>query len=93
MAPPSAMTELSSARKNVRPSPRFGLDFGSITNVKPVEKLASSLELRRTPAPLQVNGKWKLRFTYLFKSKSLLTWETRYKIVHGLASALLYLHE
>ncbi|CAH1445051.1 unnamed protein product [Lactuca virosa] len=30
---------------------------------------------------------------HLFKEKSLLTWETRYKIAHGLASALLYLHE
>ncbi|KAI7745259.1 hypothetical protein M8C21_018934 [Ambrosia artemisiifolia] len=30
---------------------------------------------------------------HLFKGKSLLTWETRHKIVHGLASALLYLHE
>ncbi|KAJ9552106.1 hypothetical protein OSB04_016151 [Centaurea solstitialis] len=31
--------------------------------------------------------------SHLFKAKTLLTWETRYKIVHGLASALLYLHE
>ncbi|KAD6454286.1 hypothetical protein E3N88_08992 [Mikania micrantha] len=31
--------------------------------------------------------------SHLFKEKSLLTWGTRYKIVHGLASALLYLHE
>ncbi|KAK8675135.1 hypothetical protein V6N13_033205 [Hibiscus sabdariffa] len=31
--------------------------------------------------------------THLFKGKSLLTWETRYKIVQDLASALLYLHE
>ncbi|KAI7754626.1 hypothetical protein M8C21_016947 [Ambrosia artemisiifolia] len=31
--------------------------------------------------------------THLFKGKSLLTWGTRYKIAHGLASALLYLHE
>ncbi|GKE69716.1 L-type lectin-domain containing receptor kinase IX.1-like protein [Tanacetum coccineum] len=31
--------------------------------------------------------------THLFKAQSLLTWGTRYKIVHGLASALLYLHE
>ncbi|KAJ0773538.1 putative protein kinase RLK-Pelle-L-LEC family [Helianthus annuus] len=31
--------------------------------------------------------------SHLFKGKSLLTWGTRYKIVHGLASALLYLHE
>ncbi|KAK9077267.1 hypothetical protein SSX86_005604 [Deinandra increscens subsp. villosa] len=30
---------------------------------------------------------------HLFKAKSLLTWGTRYKIVVGLASALLYLHE
>ncbi|KAJ0800993.1 putative protein kinase RLK-Pelle-L-LEC family [Helianthus annuus] len=30
---------------------------------------------------------------HLYKGKSLLTWGTRYKIVHGLASALLYLHE
>ncbi|XP_039060214.1 L-type lectin-domain containing receptor kinase IX.1-like isoform X2 [Hibiscus syriacus] len=30
---------------------------------------------------------------HLFKGKSLLTWETRYKIVQDLASALLYLHE
>ncbi|KAJ9552195.1 hypothetical protein OSB04_016240 [Centaurea solstitialis] len=30
---------------------------------------------------------------HLFKGKSLLTWGTRYKIAHGLASALLYLHE
>ncbi|KAF5788905.1 putative protein kinase RLK-Pelle-L-LEC family [Helianthus annuus] len=31
--------------------------------------------------------------SHLFKEKSLLTWGTRYKIVNGLASALLYLHE
>ncbi|KAL8554808.1 hypothetical protein ACS0TY_002845 [Phlomoides rotata] len=31
--------------------------------------------------------------SHLFKGKSLLTWETRYKVVQGLASALLYLHE
>lgn len=31
--------------------------------------------------------------THLFKEKSLLAWDTRYKIAHGLASALLYLHE
>ncbi|XVF57254.1 hypothetical protein PTKIN_Ptkin06aG0190100 [Pterospermum kingtungense] len=31
--------------------------------------------------------------THLFKGKSLLTWEVRYKIVQDLASALLYLHE
>ncbi|KAD4179325.1 hypothetical protein E3N88_27916 [Mikania micrantha] len=31
--------------------------------------------------------------SHLFKHKSLLTWGTRYKIAHGLASALLYLHE
>ncbi|KAK1418263.1 hypothetical protein QVD17_27406 [Tagetes erecta] len=31
--------------------------------------------------------------SHLFKEKSLLTWDTRYKIVHGLASALVYLHE
>ncbi|XP_024959838.1 L-type lectin-domain containing receptor kinase IX.1-like [Cynara cardunculus var. scolymus] len=31
--------------------------------------------------------------SHLFKAKSLLTWGTRYKIAHGLASALLYLHE
>lgn len=30
---------------------------------------------------------------HLFKAKSLLAWGTRYKIAHGLASALLYLHE
>ncbi|KAK9053546.1 hypothetical protein SSX86_024620 [Deinandra increscens subsp. villosa] len=30
---------------------------------------------------------------HLFKGKSLLTWNTRYKIALGLASALLYLHE
>ncbi|KAI7749109.1 hypothetical protein M8C21_014266 [Ambrosia artemisiifolia] len=30
---------------------------------------------------------------HLFKRKSLLAWSTRYKIAHGLASALLYLHE
>ncbi|MED6106538.1 hypothetical protein PIB30_005528 [Stylosanthes scabra] len=31
--------------------------------------------------------------SYLFKGKGLLTWEVRYKIARGLASALLYLHE
>ncbi|KAD4179330.1 hypothetical protein E3N88_27921 [Mikania micrantha] len=31
--------------------------------------------------------------SHLFKQKSLLTWGTRYKTAHGLASALLYLHE
>ncbi|XP_059650075.1 L-type lectin-domain containing receptor kinase IX.1-like [Cornus florida] len=31
--------------------------------------------------------------SHLFIGKSLLTWAMRYKIVHGLASALLYLHE
>ncbi|KAD4179304.1 hypothetical protein R6Q59_022836 [Mikania micrantha] len=31
--------------------------------------------------------------SHLFNHKSLLTWVTRYKIAHGLASALLYLHE
>ncbi|KAJ0800994.1 putative protein kinase RLK-Pelle-L-LEC family [Helianthus annuus] len=31
--------------------------------------------------------------SHLFKHTSLLTWTTRYKIVHDLASALLYLHE
>ncbi|XVF67321.1 hypothetical protein PTKIN_Ptkin10aG0111600 [Pterospermum kingtungense] len=31
--------------------------------------------------------------SHLFKGKSLLTWEVRYKIVQGLASALSYLHE
>ncbi|KAM0008739.1 putative protein kinase RLK-Pelle-L-LEC family [Helianthus debilis subsp. tardiflorus] len=31
--------------------------------------------------------------SHLFKEKSLLTWGARYKIVNGLASALLYLHE
>ncbi|KAL3621013.1 hypothetical protein CASFOL_035925 [Castilleja foliolosa] len=31
--------------------------------------------------------------SHLFKSKSLLSWEVRYKIAHGLASGLLYLHE
>ncbi|KAK1431229.1 hypothetical protein QVD17_14537 [Tagetes erecta] len=31
--------------------------------------------------------------SHLFKEKSLLTWGTRYKIAHGLACALLYLHE
>ncbi|KAI3707935.1 hypothetical protein L2E82_36874 [Cichorium intybus] len=31
--------------------------------------------------------------SHLFKAKTLLTWGTRYKIAHGLASALLYLHE
>ncbi|OAY39437.1 L-type lectin-domain containing receptor kinase IX.1 [Manihot esculenta] len=30
---------------------------------------------------------------HLFKGKSLLTWEIRYRIAQGLASALLYLHE
>ncbi|OAY45262.1 L-type lectin-domain containing receptor kinase IX.1 [Manihot esculenta] len=30
---------------------------------------------------------------HLFKGKSLLTWEVRYRIAQGLASALLYLHE
>ncbi|KAK9077171.1 hypothetical protein SSX86_005507 [Deinandra increscens subsp. villosa] len=30
---------------------------------------------------------------HLFKGRSLLKWNTRYKIAHGLASALLYLHE
>ncbi|KAM0031634.1 putative protein kinase RLK-Pelle-L-LEC family [Helianthus debilis subsp. tardiflorus] len=30
---------------------------------------------------------------HLFKEKSLLAWDTRYKIAHGLGSALLYLHE
>ncbi|KAK9077173.1 hypothetical protein SSX86_005509 [Deinandra increscens subsp. villosa] len=30
---------------------------------------------------------------HIFKGKSLLTWNTRYKIANGLASALLYLHE
>lgn len=30
---------------------------------------------------------------HLFKGKSLLTWEVRFKIVQGLASALFYLHE
>nr|XP_043630101.1 L-type lectin-domain containing receptor kinase IX.1-like [Erigeron canadensis] len=30
---------------------------------------------------------------HLFNGKSLLTWGTRYKIAHGLASDLLYLHE
>ncbi|KAK2983192.1 hypothetical protein RJ640_018537 [Escallonia rubra] len=30
---------------------------------------------------------------HLFKGKNLLTWGIRYKIAHGLASALLYLHE
>ncbi|KAI7738482.1 hypothetical protein M8C21_024861 [Ambrosia artemisiifolia] len=30
---------------------------------------------------------------HLFMGKSMLTWNTRYKIAHGLASALLYLHE
>nr|XP_043629115.1 L-type lectin-domain containing receptor kinase IX.1-like [Erigeron canadensis] len=30
---------------------------------------------------------------HLFKGKSLLSWGTRYKIAHGLAFALLYLHE
>ncbi|KAI7738483.1 hypothetical protein M8C21_024862 [Ambrosia artemisiifolia] len=31
--------------------------------------------------------------SHLFKGKSLLTWGKRYKILHGLASALVYLHE
>ncbi|GLT25822.1 hypothetical protein SLA2020_009260 [Shorea laevis] len=31
--------------------------------------------------------------SHLFKGRSLLSWETRYKIVQGIASALLYLHE
>ncbi|KAJ0532141.1 putative protein kinase RLK-Pelle-L-LEC family [Helianthus annuus] len=31
--------------------------------------------------------------SHLFQEKSLLTWGARYKIVNGLASALLYLHE
>ncbi|KAJ9552320.1 hypothetical protein OSB04_016365 [Centaurea solstitialis] len=31
--------------------------------------------------------------SHLFKAKSLVTWGTRYKIAHGVASALLYLHE
>lgn len=31
--------------------------------------------------------------SHLFKQTSLLTWEVRYKIVQGLASGLLYLHE
>ncbi|KAK2987436.1 hypothetical protein RJ640_018573 [Escallonia rubra] len=31
--------------------------------------------------------------SHLFKNRSLLTWEVRYKIVQGVASALLYLHE
>ncbi|GFP86856.1 L-type lectin-domain containing receptor kinase ix.1 [Phtheirospermum japonicum] len=31
--------------------------------------------------------------SHLFKSKSILTWQVRYKIAQGLASALLYLHE
>ncbi|KAK6135649.1 hypothetical protein DH2020_030614 [Rehmannia glutinosa] len=31
--------------------------------------------------------------SHLFKSKSILPWEARYKIAQGLASALLYLHE
>ncbi|XVF24181.1 hypothetical protein REPUB_Repub13aG0105300 [Reevesia pubescens] len=31
--------------------------------------------------------------THLFKGKSLLTWDVRYKIVQDLAAALLYLHE
>ncbi|KAL4581021.1 hypothetical protein LXL04_017227 [Taraxacum kok-saghyz] len=30
---------------------------------------------------------------HLFEAKSLLTWDRRYKIAHGLASALMYLHE
>ncbi|KAK9938011.1 hypothetical protein M0R45_014773 [Rubus argutus] len=31
--------------------------------------------------------------SHLFKEKSLLSWEVRYKIAHGLASGLLYLHQ
>ncbi|XP_072089559.1 L-type lectin-domain containing receptor kinase IX.1-like [Arachis hypogaea] len=31
--------------------------------------------------------------SYIFKGKSLLTWEVRYNIARGLASSLLYLHE
>ncbi|KAL4581046.1 hypothetical protein LXL04_017253 [Taraxacum kok-saghyz] len=31
--------------------------------------------------------------SHLFKAQSLLTWGTRYKIAHGVASALFYLHE
>ncbi|XP_074343685.1 L-type lectin-domain containing receptor kinase IX.1-like [Apium graveolens] len=31
--------------------------------------------------------------SHLFKGKSLLSWNARYKIAHGLASVLLYLHE
>ncbi|PRQ56769.1 putative protein kinase RLK-Pelle-L-LEC family [Rosa chinensis] len=31
--------------------------------------------------------------SHLFKEKTLLTWEVRYKIAHGLASGLLYLHQ
>nr|XP_043629193.1 L-type lectin-domain containing receptor kinase IX.1-like [Erigeron canadensis] len=31
--------------------------------------------------------------SHLFKARSLLPWDTRYKIAHGVASALLYLHE
>ncbi|PRQ31166.1 putative protein kinase RLK-Pelle-L-LEC family [Rosa chinensis] len=31
--------------------------------------------------------------SHLFKEKSLLTWDVRYKIAHGLASGLLYLHQ
>ncbi|KAL8554878.1 hypothetical protein ACS0TY_002886 [Phlomoides rotata] len=31
--------------------------------------------------------------SHLFKDKSSLSWETRYKVAQGLASALLYLHE
>ncbi|KAK8613556.1 hypothetical protein V6N13_101315 [Hibiscus sabdariffa] len=31
--------------------------------------------------------------SHLFKGKSLLTWDVRFKIMHGLASALFYLHE
>nr|XP_043630808.1 L-type lectin-domain containing receptor kinase IX.1-like [Erigeron canadensis] len=31
--------------------------------------------------------------SHLFKAKTLMTWATRFKIAHGLASALLYLHE
>ncbi|KAL6202104.1 hypothetical protein ACLB2K_025815 [Fragaria x ananassa] len=35
---------------------------------------------------------WSLD-SHLFKQKSLLTWEARYKLAQGLASGLLYLHE
>lgn len=31
--------------------------------------------------------------SHLFKERSLLTWEARYKIAQDLASGLLYLHE